>query len=344
MSLKTLVSELQHASGLLSKTQIQPIAKALNNAYPNPFCNGDDAAVIANKSGQGYQLICGEGFLHAFTEHDPWHAGFCSVLVNMSDIAAMGGRPTAMTNTYWGKNDEQCEQLFAGMAAASNVFQIPIVGGHTNLQSEKTHLAVSMIGHANQLLSSFAAKPNQSILMAVDLRGEYQKPFLNWNAATKAPAERLRGDFQLLPCLAEDKLATSAKDISQAGTLGTLLMLLESADLGANVHLENIPKPKTTQLSDWLKTFPSFGFLLTCDAQKTEATIKRFAARNIACRQIGTTDTTKQLWVNHHAERTLFWNLNTQPLTGFHPQQKTGQTITPDSNSLTNTLREVHCA
>ena len=325
MCLDAVITELKEYEGLKAKGDIQPIAKALKQAHPNPFCNGDDAAVIPMKNDQGFQLMCGEGFLQAFTEFDPWHAGWCSVMVNVSDIAAMGGRPTAMTNTYWGKDDLHCQKLYEGMAAASRAFQVPIVGGHTNLQSDDPHLAVTMFGHANELLSSFAARPDQSIVMAVDLRGEYQKPFLNWNAATKAPPQQLRMDYALLPKVAEQHLATSAKDISQAGTLGTVLMLLESAQLGADIDLEEIPKPEEVALSDWLKTFPSFGFILTCDGSLTPQLIKTFSDRSIACAQIGKTNSSKQLWVKQLEQRGLFWDLQTHPLTGFDQNQITNE-------------------
>jgi len=41
------------------------------------------------------------------------------------------------------------------------------------------------------------------LLVAVDLRGQWQDPYPFWNASTEAPAERLRADLDLLPRLAE---------------------------------------------------------------------------------------------------------------------------------------------
>jgi hypothetical protein len=54
------------------------------------------------KSNNGYDLFASEGFLNAFVERDPWFAGWCGIMVNNSDIAAMGGRATAIVNTVWG--------------------------------------------------------------------------------------------------------------------------------------------------------------------------------------------------------------------------------------------------
>jgi len=45
------------------------------------------------------QTECGAGLM----EGDPRWAGYCSVLVNVNDIAAMGGVPMGMTNVIFSK-------------------------------------------------------------------------------------------------------------------------------------------------------------------------------------------------------------------------------------------------
>jgi selenophosphate synthetase-related protein len=52
---------------------------------------GDDCAALPDE--QGCLLLAGEGFLDRFVAADPWFAGYCGVMVNLSDVAAMGGRP-----------------------------------------------------------------------------------------------------------------------------------------------------------------------------------------------------------------------------------------------------------
>ncbi|MET0832971.1 MAG: hypothetical protein ABWZ62_03260, partial [Actinomycetota bacterium] len=52
-------------------------------------------------------------------------------------------------------------------------------------------------------ISSFAAQSGDRVLVAVDLRGQWQGEAPFWNASTLAPAERLRDDMALLPALAE---------------------------------------------------------------------------------------------------------------------------------------------
>ena len=314
--LKKLLDDVLLTSGIKQKKDIQCIASALESAVSNlDHPNGDDAAAIKNDN--GYDLMAGEGFLTEFVRTDPWFAGWCGVMVNISDIAAMGGYPTGVTNTIWSQPGSELDQIYNGMAEASQAFGVPIVGGHTNLQAETTQLAVSIHGKAKRLLSSFAAQPEQAVVAAIDLRGDFRKPFLNWNAATTAPAHRLRKDIALLPYIAESGLAIAAKDISQAGLLGTLTMLLESSDVGANIYLDDIPKPETVSWLDWLCCFPSFGYLLTTHKSKLDELLDTFNKRNIAANCIGEISSQKQLIVHKDNQSDVFWNIEEQALTGF---------------------------
>lgn len=315
MWLTELLDHVRDSAGLHFKAEIQLVAQHLGEAFPPPFPNGDDAAIIPN--GDSFDLLAGEGFIDAFVSSDPWFAGWCGVMVNISDIAAMGGRPLAIVNALWGGNDEATAEVLRGMAAASKAYQVPIVGGHTNLRTAQPRLAVSILGRANKILDAFAAKPDQVLIAAIDLRGSYQPPYNNWNAATAAPPQRLRGDIELLPTLAERGLATAAKDISQAGLLGTCVMLLESSQLGADIDLHAIPKPDAVDWQQWLTSFPSFGYLLTTDANNVVELLTLFQQRDIAANAIGRLNSSGQCRVTAGADSALFWDINTTPLTAM---------------------------
>ncbi len=316
MDLKKLLEDVILKSGIQQKLDIQTVAQSLTNAVPNlDHPNGDDAAAIA--SPQGYDLLAGEGFMPEFVNADPWFAGWCGVMVNVSDIVAMGGRPSAITNTIWGQEGDLVDSIFEGMTAASQVFNVPIVGGHTNFRSHTTQLAVSIFGKANVLLSSFAAKPGHALIAAIDLRGSFRRPFLNWNAATNAPSQRLRADIELLPMIAEKKLAHAAKDISQAGLLGTCLMLLESSDVGAEIDLTKIPKPDDVDWLDWLCCFPSYGYLLTTPMNKLDELLATFDVRDINVAHIGNITEDKLMLISHNKQKELFWDIGKHSVTGM---------------------------
>lgn len=313
---RELFDTVREYSGIAQKRDIQLIPSQLGKACAHDFYpNGDDCAVLPN--GDSYHLLAIEGFINRFVEEDPWFAGWCGVMVNVSDIAAMGGRPLAVVNALWSAGEDKAAQILAGMAAASSAFGVPIVGGHTNLRSQQTQLAVSILGQAKTLLSGFAAQPGQAIVAAIDLRGAWRAPHLNWNAATAADPAQLRRFIALLPEIAESGLAVAAKDISQAGLLGTLTMLLESSQVGADIALTAIPKPENERWQDWLCAFPSFGYLLTTEFKNVDALLARFHSCGIAAARIGEVTDTRRLNVTADHRQYCFWDLAHSALTGF---------------------------
>src|SRR5580700_8454418 len=188
-----LTDSLRRSPALAAKADIGVVVERLglpSGAIPV----GDDCAAIAD--GDGHLLVAIEGFLNAFVAADPWFAGWCGVMVNISDIAAMGGRPLAVVDAVWADGEGSAAAILDGMKAASAAYGAPIVGGHTNLRTPQAQLAVAVVGRAGlQLLTSFDARPGDALIAAIDHRGAYREPFDNWQAALGAPCERLRGDL-----------------------------------------------------------------------------------------------------------------------------------------------------
>ena len=147
---------------------------------------GDDCAAL--QTADGWLLFAMEGLIELFVNDAPWFAGYSAVMVNTSDIYAMGGRPMAVTNALWLGSETKAKEIWAGMLAASQAYGVPIVGGHTAHGSQRTNLAVSVLGRANRLLTAFDARPGDRLLVAVDLRGELFNNYPFWNASTQAPA------------------------------------------------------------------------------------------------------------------------------------------------------------
>lgn len=317
MTVAALVERLRASRGFCHKTDIAGIVASLASQLPHgprdlaqAVAVGDDCAAIAD--GDGYLLFAIEGMVGDFVDAMPWFAGYSSVMVNVSDIYAMGGRPVAVVDALWSDGFAAAEPVLAGMAAASVAYGVPVVGGHSNTRSERAQLAVSIIGRARKLLSSFNARPGDRLLMAIDLRGKFEEPYPFWNASVGAPAVRLRADLELLPALAEEGHCDAAKDISMAGALGTALMLLECSRVGARIDLDAIPRPPCIDsdgdFERWLLAFPSFGFLLAVREAHVEDVIERFAARSLACAAIGTVDGSRQVTLQQKGDSALLWD------------------------------------
>jgi hypothetical protein len=317
MTLSELASALRESRGFRHKTDIGPVVAALSRTLPGGMQDmtqavavGDDCAAIAD--GDGYLLLAVEGLVSDFIRNMPWFAGYSSVMVNVSDVYAMGGRPLAVVDALWSNGMSEADQVLQGMAAASSRYGVPIVGGHTNNRSEQGQLAVAILGRARRLLSSFNARPGDKLVMAIDLRGGFEEPYPFWNASVPAPASRLRADLELLPELAETGLCDAAKDISMAGALGTAMMLLECSQAGAVIDLERIPAPPGVPELRWLTAFPSFGFVLSVRPQQADAVCERFLARDIACAVVGTVNDSRRVTLSRGEEHALLWDFADQ--------------------------------
>lgn len=318
MSAEQLCNYLRDSRGFAHKRDISDIVTALGAALPGGSAAlaqavpvGDDCAAIPDGQG-GYLLFAIEGLVEDFITRMPWFAGYCSVMVNVSDIYAMGGRPTAVVNALWSQGMDPAGAMLQGMARASQTYGVPIVGGHSNNRSERPQLAVAILGQAQALLTSFNATPGDKLVMAVDLRGAFEEPFPYWNASTTAPATRLRGDLELLPRFAEDRLCDAAKDISMAGAVGTAMMLLECSQVGAVIDVDAIPRPFGVPLQRWLTAFPSYGFVLSVRPQHLGEVLTRFAVRDIACGVVGEVTARRQVHLRHAGSQAQLWDFAEQ--------------------------------
>ncbi len=320
IDLDALVQALQAGSGVAHKRDIAEVVTALGIGGDSAVAVGDDCAAIPETHGHGHLLLAIEGFIPAFVERDPWFAGWCGVMVNVSDIYAMGGRPLAIVDALWGRGGPATQALMEGMRAAAQCYRVPVVGGHSNLRSDGEQLAVAVLGRAERLLTSFDARPGDWLMAAIDLRGAYREPFAHWNCTTGVEPARLRGDLEILPALAEEGLCRSAKDISQAGVLGTALMLLECSNVGAEIDVAAVPHPQGVDPLRWLTgTFPSFGFVMAVAPEHRAVVEQCFADRGIGVAAIGRCDDSRQLVLREGLRRGLAWDFARTALTGCAP-------------------------
>ena len=315
MNMSDLVAALRETRGFRHKTDIAGVMSSLAQYLPHGVSDlsqavaiGDDCAAIVDDD--GYLLFAIEGLVSDFVRDMPWFAGYSSVMVNVSDIYAMGGRPIAVVDALWSDGLQGAKDVLAGMAAASSVYGVPIVGGHSNTRSNQAQLAVSIIGRAKKLLSSFDARPGDRLMMAVDLRGAFEEPHPFWNASVGAPAARLRADLELLPMLAESGLCDAAKDISMAGAIGTALMLLECSGVGAAIDLSRLPSPPGVDRLRWLSAFPSFGFVMSVREKHAAQVERLFADRELACAIIGTVDASHKVTLHEGDDTAELWNFD----------------------------------
>ncbi|HEY6722873.1 MAG TPA: sll0787 family AIR synthase-like protein, partial [Polyangiaceae bacterium] len=315
---------LQDASGLAAKRDVQLAARhfqslpVLPGLPGSPHCsvpNGDDTAALPDAA--GHLLLAAEGMLPEFVAQDPWFGGFCSIMVNVSDVTSMGGTPIAAVDVVFAGDKADNPRILEGMRAAADAYGVPIVGGHTGRAPDQAIVCVAILGRARKLITSFAARPGDDLLLAVDLRGSYRGRGNNFNAATCASSVQLRSQHALLSELAEAGLVHAGKDVSMAGIPGTLAMLCEASGCGARLDLGQLPIPPNVTLERWLLSFPSYGFLLATRASHSAAVASSFRERGVACARVGEFQRVPVVELRQGSERAAYLDLATTPLTGF---------------------------
>jgi uncharacterized protein len=314
-ALPELAAALRASRSVAAKRDIAAVAARLSLSADSTIAVGDDCAAIPD--GDGFLLLAIEGFMNEFVAGDPWFAGWCGVMVNVSDVAAMGGRPLAVVDAVWAVGEDAAAPVLAGLRAAADTYRVPLVGGHSNTRDDGGHLAVAILGRAKRLLTSFDARPGDRLIAAIDLRGSYREQFANWEAATDAPPARLKADLELLPSFAEADLASAGKDISQGGVIGTAMMLAESSRVGAVIDVISVPRPGGVPLERWLLTFPSFGFLLAVRPRNAPMVLSRFRDRGVAAADIGEFTADHRVVISDGAETETMWDFAREPLLGF---------------------------
>ena len=314
--LESLCEELRNLPEIRTKAAIRHASMSLPDSVEGEMkyaMPGDDAAAF--KTENGYQLLAMEGMQPKFVELDPRAAGWSSVMVNISDIAAMGGRAQAIVNAYWHESDEKSAELIHHIKRACDVFGVIFAGGHSSIQPGFTPgLAVAITGEAKKLLSCHHLKPGQRLFMLTDLTGSWHGDLPYWGCVQGKTNEEIRHQWQVPAELAEADLCVAAKDISNGGILGTLIMMLELTGCGAIVDLNAIPRPKG-ELIRWLRAFQSFGFLLAVEQDKTGAMLNYFNQSHLSCAPIGSINDSGTIQIDMSGTTAEFWNIKDTPLT-----------------------------
>jgi hypothetical protein len=310
--LASLADHLRELPGVLAKADIGLVADVLGGGdwYAGP---GDDGAVLPE--GSGHVVVGGEAILPAFVAADPYGAGIAAVLANVNDLAAMGARPVALLDTVVGP-EETAREALRGMRWAAGLYDVPIVGGHLTRTDAPPALSAFGIGRAERVLSANHAAAGQVLVLGCCLEGAMRPDFLFFPSFQER-GERMAGDVRLLADLAATGAAVAAKDVSMAGLVGSLAMLLEPQRLGVTVDLDVLPVPAGVPLADWLGCFPAFAFLLTCPADRVGECLAGFRDRGLTAQPIGELDRSGKVRLAQSGEQVTVFDLTAEGVTNL---------------------------
>jgi hypothetical protein len=320
MNLESLASELRGFVGITRKKQIGSIMQFFPIESDRIMASfGEDAAVIDD--GDEVMLLAADGIWSKLMEVDPEWSGYCSVLVNVHDIAAMGGWPVAMVDVLSVGDEEIAKRVLRGMKKAIEKFGVPIIGGHLHPDTPYNALDVAILGKAKKsaVILSSTAEAGDVVIAAADLDGQPHPKFaINFDSTSFKGGQTLLTQLGCMRELGERGLVRAGKDISNPGLLGTLGMLLESSKVGAVVDVEAIALPKGMELLPWLKMYPGMGFVVTAKPEKASAVLEVFERRGLTARVIGRVTEERKLIIRQKSDEAVLFDLEAECVTGIH--------------------------
>jgi len=320
-NLSEFIESTRNYLGLVRKRPIEEAyAKLLLGGQPGPQLPnyGDDAAVIPWKD--GYLLLAADGIMTRLLVNEPYAAGKASVMVTVNDIYAMGGTPLAMVNVLASGDDAHRSKVIDGIRKGCEKLKVPMVGGHLHpdAPSDAPSLSVAILGHASKLLRSHLATPGDDLIFAADLRGQVGcHSVVSWDANSGKSPEELIHRLEALPIVAEKEWAHACKDVSNAGLLGTLSIMMENSGKGAMIDLDAIPCPRELDLFDWMISFQSFGFILSVKPNFSGQVIALFRERSIDAAIVGTVTDEKRVRVTSGPTSQTVFDFTKDKITGI---------------------------
>lgn len=235
---------------------------------------GDDAAIIDPK---GKKIVVTTDVLaegvHFNLGYVPLkHLGYKSVVVKLSDVAAMNATPTQILVSLAVSNRfpvEALEEIYAGIALACQRYHVDLVGGDTTSSNAGLVMSITAIGIQNEdkIVKRSTAKPGDLLVVTGDLGGAYMGlQILEREHAVFLANPNMQPEMEGYDYILEKQLKPEARtdvqntleelgitptsmiDVSD-GLASEVLHLSDQSKVGFRVYEEKIPMDELTILT-----------------------------------------------------------------------------------------------
>ncbi len=205
---------------------------------------GDDCAVLDLGIPDRFLLFKTDAIVegtHFTRDAAPERIGRKALARNLSDIAAMAGRPTAALVTIAlprGFDPEFVQGIYAGLNALATQHGVAIVGGETTTNPERILISIALLGTVakDRCIRRRGSRPGDAIFVSGTLGGSID----GWHFDFEPRLAEARW-------LAEHFTPTSMIDVSD-GLASDIRHLLEHNHLGAELLKSAIPISRAAKL------------------------------------------------------------------------------------------------
>lgn len=240
--------------GMLAEL-LAPLRQGVNGLGGNGFV-GDDGALVPDTD----VIVACDAILPSMVERDPEWAGWCSVLVNINDLSAMGAAAVGLMDAIGARDASFATRILHGIRRGSQAWGVPVLGGHTQL-GVPASLSVTALGRTDRPVPAGGGSIGDTLWLSTDLGGGWRPGYhgRQWDSTSHRSAQELGS----MASLVARTRPTGAKDVSMAGLVGTTGMLAEAAGCGAVIEVADVPMPSGVSAGDWFTCFPGFGMVMT---------------------------------------------------------------------------------
>ena len=325
MPVDKMAEAIRSFPGVTRKNKIHEVVDLFPTAgFPQVYAaEGEDAAAL--DVGDQLILFAADGIMESLMKADPYMAGYFAVLVNVNDIAAMGGRPLGMVDVMSMGGHGEPGEIIRGMQEGVRTFGVPIVGGHTHPDCNYDAIDISIVGRVSKdaVLLSSTAREGDDIVFVIDTEGYYQDnlPYAYITTVGRSD-ETVRAQMEAVAVVGERHLAHACKDMSNPGHIGTLGMMLESSGKGALVDVRRIPAPDGVDPIRWALTYQGCGFVFSCAPDRSGEIISMFSEVGCEGAVVGAVDGTRRLRITDGIDTAVVFDFSTDIITGCSPRRR----------------------
>ncbi len=262
----------------------QMFAQLPNNGFEGI---GDDCSVLPIGSDEALVFtadMLNEGVHFLTDKSSAYQIGYKSLMVNISDVAAMGAVPVA-TLLSLALPEERfgawAEEFMQGYLAASKKYNVTLVGGDTTKSLSGVCVNVTAIGRVSQ--SNIKRRSAAKVGDVVAVTGALGASAAGLRDVLNGVLNTENAMFHLMPearvregeWLGLQGAVNAMMDISD-GVASDLQHILDESRISAIISENKIPVAKGATLEDALYGGEDYQLLLTIDKALSEMVLKNF--------------------------------------------------------------------